>query len=314
MIVDLALLAVGLMLLFFGGGGLIRGASELAARVGVSPLAVGLTVVAFGTSAPELVVSLDAALSRASDIAVGNVVGSNIANIGLILGLAAMVRPMVAKSRMVKIDAPLMIAVALLLVGVMVDGTVGRLEGGLLLVGLAAYVAFTFRGARRESREIREEFASQAPPEPGSVGWSFVRAAVGLGLLILGGHLLVGAAVALATDLGVSQAVIGLTLVAVGTSLPELSTSLVAAVKGHDDIGIGNAVGSNIFNVLGILGVTAVVHPPEAGAISMIDMGVLVAFSVGLGILLLTGRRLDRWEGAVLLAAYTGYSIWLFVA
>lgn len=314
MIVDLALLVVGLALLFLGGEALIRGASELAAGVGVSPLAVGLTVVAFGTSAPEMVVSLDAALSRASDIAVGNVVGSNIANIGLILGLAALVRPMAAKSRMVKIDAPLMILVALLLVVVMSDGTVRRFEGGLLVAGLAGYLAFTFQGARRESREVREEFATQAPPDRGAVGWSVVRSLLGLGLLVLGGHLLVGAAVGLAVDLGVSQAVIGLTVVAVGTSLPELSTSLVAAVKGHDDIGIGNAVGSNIFNVLGILGVTALVHPPETDAISMVDMGALVAFSVALAFFVLTGRRLARWEGVVLLAAYAGYSTWLFIA
>ena len=314
MIADAAVLGLGLVLLFFGGDGLIRGASELATRAGVSPLAVGLTVVAFGTSAPELVVSLDAALAEASAIAVGNVVGSNIANVGLILGLSAILRPMATKAKILKVDTPLMILVGLVLVGTMLDRTVSRLEGGLLLVALVAYVGFTFWEARRELPEVKEELASQARPPSGSVPVSVLRVVVGLTVLVAGGHLLVGAAVDIATELGVSQAVVGLTIVAVGTSLPELSTSVVAALKGQGEIGIGNAVGSNIFNILGILGITAVVHPPSAGTITAVDLWTMVGFSVVLALFLRTRMSLDRVEGGLLLVAYAAYTVWLVAA
>ena len=314
MIVDTAVLGLGLLLLFFGGDGLIRGASELAARAGVSPLAVGLTVVAFGTSAPELVVSLDAALAEASAIAVGNVVGSNIANVGLILGLSALIRPLATKAKILKVDTPLMVVVGLVLVATMLDRSVSRLEGGLLLVALAAYVGFTFWEARRELPDVKEELASQARPPSVSIPSSVLRVVVGLSVLVLGGHLLVGAAVDIATELGVSQAVVGLTIVAVGTSLPELSTSVVATLKGQGEIGIGNAVGSNIFNVLGILGVTAVVHPPSADAITAVDLWTMVGFSAVLVLFLRTRMTLDRVEGGLLLAAYLAYTVWLVAA
>lgn len=311
MLITVGLIVGGLAMLYFGGDSLIRGASALASHFGVSSLAIGLTVVAFGTSAPELVVSVDAALSGANDIAVGNVVGSNIANIALILGLAALLRPMAVEAKIVRIDSPIMIVVSIALVVVLVDGTASRLEGLLLLSALAAYTAFTFWQARKESEQVRNEFASAAPGTRGSLLMSGLLVIFGLSLLVGGGHLLVNAAVKLATLLGISQAVIGLTIVAVGTSLPEFTTSVIASVRGQGDIAIGNVVGSNIFNVLGILGLTAVIHPLELGAISWVDLAVVVSLACIVTVLLFTRLRLDRIEGALLLAGFVLYTTWL---
>jgi cation:H+ antiporter len=288
---------VGLALLYFGGEWLIRGASTLAIRLGVSSLAIGLTVVAFGTSAPELVVSVDAALSGANDVAVGNVVGSNIANIALILGLAALLRPAKVEAKILRVDAPIMILVSFALLAVMADGRASRLEGCLLLVGLTAYTV--------------EEFASAAPEPRAGASASALFVVAGFASLVVGGHLLVTAAVELATLLGMSQAAIGLTIVAIGTSLPEFATSVMASLRGNGDIAIGNVVGSNIFNILGILGLTAVIHPLELGAITWLDLGAMVGFACVLGVLLLTRLQLGRAEGAFLLAGYISYTSWL---
>jgi cation:H+ antiporter len=302
---------VGLALLYFGGEWLIRGASTLAIRLGVSSLAIGLTVVAFGTSAPELVVSVDAALSGANDVAVGNVVGSNIANIALILGLAALLRPAKVEAKILRVDAPIMILVSFALLAVMADGRASRLEGCLLLVGLTAYTVFTFWEAGRESQQVREEFASAAPEPRAGASASALFVVAGFASLVVGGHLLVTAAVELATLLGMSQAAIGLTIVAIGTSLPEFATSVMASLRGNGDIAIGNVVGSNIFNILGILGLTAVIHPLELGAITWLDLGAMVGFACVLGVLLLTRLQLGRAEGAFLLAGYISYTSWL---
>ena len=314
MFVAVAQAIAALAMLYFCGELLIRGASTLASRLGVSSLAIGLTVVAFGTSAPELVVSLDASLSGANDIAVGNVVGSNIANIGLILGLAALLRPSVVHAKIVRIDAPIMIAASFALLAVLATGTASRLEGSLLVLGLTAYTVFTFWEAGRESRPVREEIASAAPQRVGSASWGGLLALAGLSLLVGGGHLLVQAAVNLATSLGISQAAIGLTIVAIGTSLPELATSVIASIRGQGDIAIGNVVGSNIFNILGILGLTAVVHPLELGAITWLDLGMMVGFACVVTVLISTRRRLGRIEGGLLLMAFTFYSSWLLAA
>ena len=302
---------VGLALLYFGGEWLIRGASALAIRLGVSSLAIGLTVVAFGTSAPELVVSVDAALSGANDVAVGNVVGSNIANIALILGLAALLRPAKVEAKILRVDAPIMILVSFALLALMADGRAPRLEGCLLLVGLTAYTVFTFWEAGRESQQVREEFASAAPEPRSGASASVFFVVAGFASLVVGGHLLVTAAVELATLLGMSQAAIGLTIVAIGTSLPEFATSVMASLRGNGDIAIGNVVGSNIFNILGILGLTAVIHPLELGAITWLDLGAMVGFACVLGVLLLTRLQLGRAEGAFLLAGYISYTSWL---
>jgi cation:H+ antiporter len=301
-----ATLALGL--LYGGGELLVRGASALALRFGVSPLAVGLTVVAFGTSLPELVVSLDAALSGANDISTGNVVGSNIANIALILGLAALLRPMGVESKVVRLDMPISIGVSLVLVGVLADGEASSLEGILLVVGLAGYTGFTFWESRRETPPVRDELAAAAPAPVGGVAISIVQVAGGLVALVVGGHLLVVAAVALAGTLGVSEAAVGLTIVAVGTSLPELATTVVASLRGQGDIAVGNVVGSNIFNILGIIGVTAIVRPLATGGLSAVDLAAMVALPCVLMALLYGRHRLGRTAGAGLLAVFVGYT------
>lgn len=308
--IPLLQLIAGLALLYFGGEWLVRGASALATRLGVTPLAIGLTVVAFGTSTPELVVSLNAALSGANDISVGNVVGSNIANLGLILGLASLVRPAVVEAKIVRIDAPIMTGVSLLLIAALWNGTASRLEGLLLFALLLAYGVYTFWEATRES--VAGDAQSDAsPPQAGtteSMPISLLFVVLGVGALVAGGHFLVTAAVAIASAYGVSQAVIGLTVVAVGTSLPEFTTAVIASIRGKGDIAIGGVIGSNIFNVLGILGLTAVVKPLERGEIAWLDLGTMLALAVLVSILIATRMRLERFEGAILLAVYVLYT------
>lgn len=299
----------GLILLYLGGEWLIRGASALAFRLGLPAMAIGLTVVAFGTSAPELVVSLDAALSGANDVSVGNVVGSNIANIALILGIAALLRPMVVRSKMITLDAPLMAAISLLLVLVLANGSASRLEGSLLVAGLFAYVAYTLWQARRQPGMLRSSSAAVSVSRL-SLRMSILLTVAGLAVLVAGGHLLVVAAVDLATLLGMTQATIGLTIVAVGTSLPELATTVIASLRRQGDIAIGNAVGSNIFNILGIFGVTATVTPLRLGDVGWFDLATMVALACILTVFLYTHRRLDRIEGACLLASFVLYTTW----
>jgi len=301
----------GLALLYCGGDALVRGASALALRLGISPLAVGLTIVAFGTSAPELVVCVDAVLGGANDIAVGNVVGSNIANVALILGLSALLCPTAVHAKIIRLDAPLMILASLALIGALANGRISRLEGAALSLGLAGYVAFTVWEARRETKTVKREFASAAPSRPLPLAWSALAVAGGLLALLVGGNLLVNSAVRMATMLGVSQATIGLTIVAVGTSLPELATSLVAAFKKQGDIAIGNVVGSNLFNILGIAGATATLHPLALGAITQIDLTVMLALSAALLVFVYSRPALARTEGMLLLASYVAYLAWL---
>lgn len=300
---------VGLILLFFGGEILVRGASGLALRFGLSPLAIGLTVVAFGTSAPELLVSLDAAFSGANDISVGNVVGSNIANIALILGIAAVLRPMAVESRLLGVDVPVMIVATLVLLAFIVGGFVSRLEGLVLVSGLGVYVFLTFRHARSESASARALEAIPTMPWSGTARLGLF-VALGLAMLFAGAHLLVGAAVELATQMNVSQAAIGLTVVAVGTSLPELATSVVASIKRQGDIAIGNVVGSNTFNILGVLGVTAAVHPLESGEIGWLDFGLMAGLAFLLGALLWRRLFLTRLHGVLLLLVFVVYTVW----
>ena len=311
---DGATALASLALLYFGGEWLIRGASTLAARMGVSALAIGLTVVAFGTSMPELVVSLDAALGGTGDISVGNVVGSNIANAALILGLAAVIKPLNVHAQIIRMDAPIMIVASLALVAMLADRVVGRVESVVLLVGLISYCAYTFIQAKRESAEVREEFSAEARPMSGGAAKSTALVIAGLALLVAGGHMLVTASVSLATALGVSEAVIGLTIVAVGTSLPELATTVIAAAKGHGDIAVGNIVGSNIFNVLGILGTTALIQPLRASGITWIDLGMMVLLAAVLMVFLWTRLRLERLEGVFLFGGYLVYVGWLIWA
>ncbi len=311
MLLTLLQVVGGLALLYFGGEALVRGAANMALRLGLTPLLVGLTVVAFGTSAPELVVSLRAAWSGADDVAVGNVVGSNICNVALILGLAALIRPIEVKTQVVKFDAPVVIVCSLVLALVLADGTVSRAEGASLFAGLLLYIGLNYWASRRERKAAAVEVDTEVPV---ARGW---RKAIdpllilaGLAMLVVGGHFLVEAAIELAKGFGVSEAVIGLTIVAVGTSLPELATSMIASARGQGDIAVGNVVGSNVFNILCIVGITSMVTPLARGGIGWADIGVMTFIAVLLLPLLCTGLRLVRWEGAVLLAGYIGYVGW----
>lgn len=298
----------GLVLLAAGAEGLVRGSSALALRLGVTPLVVGLTVVAFGTGSPELFVSVEAAYRGEGGIALGNVVGSNISNVALILGLAALARPMKVRSELIRREVPLMIGVTLLLCLLLLDGALSRAEGLILTAGSAAYTAFAYVAARRDrSKAVADEF-KEALTGPRRAAWVDVAFVVaGFAALLIGTRLLLAGATVLAAQFGVSQVVIGLTIVAIGTSLPELATSVVASVRGEADVAFGNVIGSNILNILLILGVAAMIRPIETQGLRPLDLVVLVASAVLILPLMRRGWVLNRWEGALLLAGYVAY-------
>lgn len=311
MLVDVLMIVAGIVILFFGGEWLVRGASLLAMRLGIPPVVIGVTIVAIGTSTPELVVSLKAAIDGANDIALGNIVGSNIANILLILGVCAVIRAMSSVESMVKVHIPIMIAVSItLMVMMMWDGELGRLDSFVLLAGMVGYILYTVYEARSEGGSDADDSAYEMPEGRGV--WYFGMLIIaGLGLLMFGARLLVTGAVSLARDAGISEAFIGLTIVAVGTSLPELTTSVIAAVKRAGDIAIGNIVGSNSFNILFILGLTGSINPLVSGGVTHIDMWVMLAAALMLFLVLAVTRKISRISGAVMLAGYCGYTVWL---
>lgn len=303
------LIAFSLLLLILGASGLVRGSSALALKAGLSPLIVGLTVVAMGTSSPELVVALKAGLSGQGNIVVGNVVGSNIFNIAAILGLTALICPIAVNRQVIKGDAPVMLATALLLLLLLSDQQISRLEGIFMTVGLIIYTATLIWIARRQNNQDFE-----GVPAPSSSHWAKDLLILGGGLiiLVLGSSLLVEHAVIIARQWNVSEAVIGLTIIAAGTSLPELATSLVAALRGQADMAVGNIIGSNIFNVLCIAGITGAITPYSANHVSLLDYTVMIGFSALLIPILWTGQTIRRSEGALLLGGYLVYlvAIW----
>lgn len=293
------LFVVGLLGLFFGGEYLVRGASSIARRFGISPLVIGLTIVGFGTSAPEMLVSVNAALAGQPAIAIGNVLGSNIANILLILGVSAVIAPLIIPARQLARDLAFMLLATGAIWVMLLDGMVTRLEGGLLIAGLAVFLYMAFS-------------AGSVPQEEDAVETSVPKSALmtvgGLVLLVIGAHFLVNSASTIARTYGISEAVIGLTIVAVGTSLPELATSVIAAFRRQTEIAVGNVVGSNIFNIFGILGVTALIAPiPSEARFAMIDMPWVAGTAIGLSVLAVWLGGLPRIAGVVLLAAYGGY-------
>ncbi len=303
---SLLLALLGVALLYVGGEVLVRSASGLASRLGVRPMVIGLTVVAFGTSAPELAASLTAALSGTPEIAIGNVVGSNIANVGLILGITALVYPLATTVRFVRREVPIMLLVTALLVPVLWGGAVLRWEGAVLLALLGGFLWVITRTGSSVVEEAEESGRARRVP----VLLGVAGTAVGVVLLWLGGRALVGSAVAIATSLGVPQRVIGLTLVAVGTSLPELASSMVAAMRRETDIILGNIIGSNVFNLLAVLGTTALVAPIHFDARAATpDLVVMMLFSVALLPLMARGERLGRSAGVLLLTAYAVYIV-----
>lgn len=312
-------LIAGLVLLVAGAEVLVRGAAKLAAQFGIPPLIIGLTVVAFGTSAPETAVSVQAALNGSGDLAIGNVLGSNIANVLLILGLTALIAPLIVSRQLIRLDVPIMIGASLLTFALAWDGHLSRLDGALLFACVLAYSAFLIVSSRQDKAtndedEFAKEFGLHDRPKP--YAWLINLALIGLGLVLLvgGSNFLVEGAVSLARALGLSELVIGLTVVAIGTSLPELATSLLAALKGERDIAVGNIVGSNIFNLLCVLGLAALVSPlpisisPNALAF---DFPVMITVAVACLPIFFSGYRINRWEGLLFLAYYLAYTLYL---
>lgn len=305
------LLALGVALLTVGGEALIRGSLAAARRLGVSPLLSGIVIVGFGTSAPELAVSVDAAISERPDIAIGNVVGSNIGNILLILGICALITPLEVKPLALRRDAVTVVAASILFLVLVGGSALGQADAAIFLTALAAYLAWAYWSERfhaAPSAELHKAEAKELSAVPKSVLWIVVTLVLGLLLLIGGSQMLLMGAVGIAEHFGVSEAVIGLTLVAVGSSLPELSISVIAAIRRHADVAVGNILGSNIFNLLGILGVSALLQPlPVHARILQFDQWVMLGTSLLLLLFLYTGRRLSRLEGGILLAGYGVY-------
>ena len=312
--INILLLLLGIALLTCGGETLIRGSLAAARRLGVSPLLSGLVIVGFGTSAPELVVSVNAAIEGRPDIAIGNVVGSNIANILLILGVCAVIAPLAVKPLALRRDAVTVVAASILFLVLVGGDALERADAAIFLVALGAYLVWAYWSERfhaAPSGELHQAEAEELSAVPKSALWTVIAVAFGLLLLIGGSQVLLIGAIGTAAHFGVPEAVIGLTLVAVGTSLPELSISVIASIRRHADVAIGNILGSNIFNLLGILGVSALLQPlPVHARILQFDQWVMLGTSLLLLLFLYTGRRLRRSEGGVLVIGY-GIYVWL---
>lgn len=316
------LFVAGAVLLIGGAELLVRGSSRLAVSAGISPLVVGLTVVAFGTGAPELAVTVGSTWSGESDVALGNVIGSNIANILLILGLSALVAPLVVAQQLVRLDVPLLVGASVLTLVLSLDGSIGRGDGLLLFALIVAYTVFLVRQSRREERSVAKEYeeaygepyGDRESPRRGGWPLDVGLAVLGLALLVIGANWLVSAAVGAAEALGVSQLVIGLTIVAVGTSLPEVATSVLATLRGNRDIAVGNVVGSSIFNLLAVLGLGGLLAPDgigvPPGALTF-DLPIMIATAVAALPIFFTGYCIQRWEGAVFLAYYAAFTLYL---
>ena len=312
MIEAIGLIIAGGLLLYYGGDWLVDGAVGLSLRWGLTPLVVGLTVVAFGTSAPELAVCIKAGLDGVHDIALGNVIGSNICNIGLVLAIAALIKPLSVKSQLVKIDVPISIIAAVAFCFMLWDKQISRIDGAILFVGVLAYVIFSLKMSKKETAEVDHEFEEDIEDDHKSLAVLFGLVLVGLAGVTYGGKIFVEGASDIASQMGVSEAVIGLTIVALGTSLPELATSIIASTKGHGDMALGNVIGSCIFNLLAIIGLSSIITPLQASAINVVDLAVMLGIMVLLWPLLWSKLKLSRIEGSVLLSIYVGYSVWLF--
>ncbi len=319
-LIDIGWVILGLVLLYFGAEWLVRGASELAIRFGISPLVVGLTVVAFGTSAPELVVSVKANFAGNGGMALGNVVGSNICNIALVLGCAAAIYPLQIHYQVIRREMPILIVISVIFAFMLRDGVISKFEGGLLFFGVLVYVFTSLRAAKNEPDcEVCEDLDPEIieAAKKGGVGRVFfdiLLVIVGCGVLVIGADRMVFGGGNIARDFGVSEAVIGLTLFAFGTSLPELATSVVAAFKKQGDIIVGNAVGSCIFNILAVVGLAGLIAPLEAIGVTKVHVGVMLAATFIIMPMMWHRMRLDRWEGVLLSLSYLGFVGWLVVA
>lgn len=309
--VSIVLFVIGLILLFLGGEGLVKGASRLGRIFGISPVVIGLTVVAFGTSSPEFVVSLVAVLKGSSDIVLGNIVGSNISNIGLILGIGALISPLFVHIRLIKVEVPIMIVLSLILYIMARSLSIGLWQGMFLFGFLIAFTVFSYLGSKKESREIEEEFVEFTGS--GGSAWKQVAFIIlGLAGLIIGARLVVDSAIYIARVAGVSELVISISAVAIGTSLPELSTTIVAALKKEHDIIVGNIIGSNIFN-MGILGIVSIIHPIAVDStVLKFEFPAMIFFSIMVLPIMITGKRVSRLEGILLVTLYAGFIYMVF--
>ena len=316
----IASFVAGLIILVLGAEILIRGASRLAAAVGVTPLVIGLTVVAFGTSSPELAVNLQAAAIGDTSIGLGNILGSSIFNILVILGITAIISPLKVAQQLVRLDIPVMIGVSILAYLVSLDGRISRLEGFFLAIGLVVYILFLLKKCPDECQAVKDEYAQEfgTGPLKGARAWlnNIGLVVAGLVMLTLGSQWLVNGAEYLAQALGLSQLIIGITIVALGTSLPEVATSVIAALRGERDIAAGNAIGSNIFNILSVLGLTSLVSPKgifvPMPALTF-DFPVMIAVAVAAMPIFFTGNVISRWEGWLLLGYYVTYALYLIL-
>jgi cation:H+ antiporter len=314
---NVLLFVSGLSFLILGAELLVRGASRIATALGISPLIIGLTVVAFGTSSPELAISINGALSGQADIALGNVVGSNIFNILFILGLSALIIPLYVSQQLIRFDVPVMISLSILVLLICLDQTLTRFDGLLLAVGLIFYIGilivFTL-GNRSYDNAQKLQVNGTSKDE---INWlvNIILVGAGLALLVLGSRWFVNGAVSFASYLGVSELIIGLTIVAAGTSMPEVVTSVIAAIRGERDIAVGNVVGSNIFNILGVLGISSIIAPgiPVSEAIIGFDIPLMIAVAIACLPIFFTGGTISRWEGALFLSYYIAYSLYLFL-
>lgn len=310
MITSVTLLVLSLFALYIGAGWLVKGSTEIALKAKISNLVIGLTIVAFGTSAPELVVSLNASLSGQGDIAVGNIIGSNIFNIAAILGISAAIQPLQAKRQLTRLDIPILIVATAVFTLLFWNGVLGRLEGCCFLAGIIIYTVFSLYYSRKHEKKVEEQIGElEKQPEPWYKDVLYIVG--GLVILIFASNLLVNNAVSIAQELGVSEAVIGLTIVAAGTSMPELATSVVSALKKNPDIAIGNIVGSNLFNILAIAGTSSVVSPIAAKNVNYVDLLVMLGLTLLLLPLVKSGQKISRAEGWALILVYLCYLAWL---
>ena len=306
----LTLFVLGLVLLVLGAEWLVRGASRLAIALGITPLVVGLTVVAFGTSAPELAVTVSSTLRGTPDIALGNVVGSNICNILLILGLTALIAPLTVAQQLVRLDVPLLIIASVSMLVMAWDGAISSFDGLLLFAAVLIYTVYAIRQSRREQQAVHAEYQREYATGTGSAWTNLGLIVLGLILLVVGARWLVEGAVIAARWLGISELVIGLTVIAIGTSLPEIAASVVASLRGQRDIAVGNVVGSSLFNILAVLGLTASISPtgiPVPGAALSFDLPIMLTATIACLPIFFTGYRIERWEGVLFLFYYGAY-------
>lgn len=312
-------LVLGIVALVVGAELLVKGAATIASRLGIAPVIIGLTVVAFGTSAPELAVSVSASLGGSADVALGNVVGSNIGNILLILGASAVVGGLAVQQRIIRLDIPLLVVVSVIALLMSLDNNIGRIDGVILFGGLLTYVGWLIREARGERSDIIAEYAESVETTEGAalerpLWFNVMLAIAGLLVLVVGSQLLVNSATDIAESAGISDLVIGLTVVAIGTSLPELATSILAAIRGQRDIAVGNVIGSNLFNLMSVLGLTSIVSSdgiPVSDVSLRLDFPVMLAATIVLVPIVWSGFEIKRWEGLVLVVFYAVYVVYL---